>query len=235
MPDQVGHDEGVSGMTIYFYIFVGNNHIPPMFRFFAILTALMLLCAFKPVFTAEPIPPRVEARMRGNSYPESGAAISLDELRYLRLSYYDFNGVPQTGEMVCNAAIAQDLLEIFEALFEAEYPIRSIRLVDDFGASDDASMLADNTSCFNYRLVPGQSNMSRHALGMAVDVNPFENPYIDRQGVIRPPEAERYVDRTADFPHKIDCDDLCCRLFRAHGFTWGGGWAHSKDYQHFQK
>ena len=144
-----------------------------------LLLGCLLLMAFKPVFTAEPIPPRVEARMRGNSYPESGAAISLDELRYLRLSYYDFNGVPQTGEMVCNAAIAQDLLEIFEALFEAEYPIRSIRLVDDFGASDDASMLADNTSCFNYRLVPGQGNMSRHALGMAVDVNPFENPYID--------------------------------------------------------
>lgn len=200
-----------------------------------VLLACLLLTPFWPVFTAEPIPAKVEARMRGNSYPESGAAVSLGELRYLRLSYYDFNGVPQTGEMVCNAAIAQDLLEIFEALYEARYPIRSIRLVDDFGASDDASMLADNTSCFNYRVVPGQGNLSRHALGMAVDVNPFENPYIDRQGVIRPPEAERYVDRTADFPHKIDRDDLCCRLFREHGFVWGGSWTRSKDYQHFQK
>ena len=203
-------------------------------RISLLLLCCLLVMAFRPFFSAEPIPSQVEARMRGSSFPE-GATVSLDELRYLRLSYYDFNGVPQTGEMVCNVAIAQDLLEIFEALFEAKYPIRSIRLIDDFGASDDASMLADNTSCFNYRLVPGQGNLSRHALGMAVDVNPFENPYIDRQGVIRPPEAERYVDRTADFPHKIDCDDLCCRLFRAHGFTWGGGWAHSKDYQHFQK
>ena len=199
-----------------------------------LLLSCLLVMAFRPVFTAEPIPPQVEARMRGSSYPE-GATISLDELRYLRLSYYDFNGVPQTGEMVCNVAIAQDLLEIFQALYEAEYLIRSIRLVDDFGASDDASMLADNTSCFNYRVVPGQGNLSRHALGMAVDVNPFENPYINAHGVVRPPEAERYVDRTQDFPHKIDRDDLCCRLFRAHGFTWGGGWARSKDYQHFQK
>ena len=200
-----------------------------------VLLGCLLLAPFRPVFTAEPIPARVEARMRGSSYPESGAAISLDELRYLRLSYYDFNGVPQTGEMVCNVAIAEDLLEIFEALFEAKYPICSIRLVDDFGASDDASMLADNTSCFNYRLVPGQGNMSRHALGMAVDVNPFENPYIDTKGVIRPPEAAQYADRTRDFPHKIDRDDLCCRLFREHGFIWGGGWTRSKDYQHFQK
>ena len=196
----------------------------------------LLLSTFQPVFTAEKIPPRVEARMRGSSYPEEGtAAVSLDELRYLRLSYYDFNGVPPTGEMVCNAAIAQDLLEIFEALFEARYPIRSIRLVDDFGASDDASMLADNTSCFNYRVVPGQGHLSRHALGLAVDVNPFENPYIDARGVVRPPEAAEYVDRTRDFPHKIDREDLCCRLFRSHGFIWGGGWARSRDYQHFQK
>ena len=104
-----------------------------------------------------------------------------------------------------------------------------------FGASDDASMLADNTSCFNYRLVPGQGNLSRHALGMAVDVNPFENPYIDTKGVIRPPEAAEFVDRSRDFPHKIDRQDLCCRLFLEHGFMWGGGWARSKDYQHFQK
>ena len=201
-----------------------------------VLAGLLALTAFQPVFTAERIPPQVEARMRGSSYPEEGpVAVSLEELRYLRLSYYDFNGVPQTGEMVCNAAIAQDLLEIFQELFEAHYPICSIRLVDDFGASDDASMLADNTSCFNYRSVPGQSHLSRHALGMAVDVNPFENPYIDSKGVVRPPEAAEYVDRSRDFPHRIDRDDLCCRLFRAHGFVWGGSWVRSRDYQHFQK
>ena len=200
------------------------------------LLGCLLALPFQPVFSAERIPPQVEARMRGSSYPEEGTPeIRLEDLRYLRLSYYDFNGVPQTGEMVCNAAIAQDLLEIFRSLYEAQYPIRSIRLVDDFGGSDDASMLADNTSCFNFRPVPGQRHLSRHALGMAVDVNPFENPYLDRAGVIRPPEAAAYADRSRDFPHKIDRQDLCCRLFLAHGFTWGGSWAHSKDWQHFQK
>ena len=189
---------------------------------------------FQPVFTAEAIPSEVEARMRGKSYPE-GASIALSDLRYLRLSYYDFSGTPRTGEMVCNAAIAQDLLEIFEALFEAKYPIRSIRLVDDFGGSDDASMLADNSSCFNYRVVAGTRTLSRHALGMAVDINPFENPYIRPNGEVLPPEAKEFVDRTRDFPHKIDREDLCYRLFREHGFTWGGAWTRSKDYQHFQK
>jgi hypothetical protein len=189
---------------------------------------------FVPEFTASEIPPEVEARMRGNSYPE-GATIGLDQLRYLRLSFIGFDGIPQTGEMVCNATIAEDLLDIFIRLYDAQYPIRSIRLVDDFGGSDDESMKADNTSCFNYRTVPGQKNLSRHALGLAVDVNPLENPYIDRNGVVRPPEGQPYVDRSLDFPHKITRDDLCCRLFLEHGFTWGGSWSSQKDYQHFDK
>lgn len=190
--------------------------------------------AFVPEFSAAAIPPEVEARMRGKSYPE-GATIALSELRYLRLSYVDFDGEHRTGEMVCNAAIADDLLEIFQVLYEEEYPIRSILLVDEFGGSDDESMKADNTSCFNFRTVPGSKSLSRHAFGMAVDVNPLENPYINRSGVIMPAEGEPYVDRTRDFPHKITRDDLCCRLFVEHGFTWGGNWTDRKDYQHFEK
>ena len=189
---------------------------------------------FVPEFSASVIPPEIEARMRGKSYPD-GATIALSELRYLRLSYVDFDGESQTGEMVCNAAIADDLLAIFQALYEEEYPICSILLVDDFGGSDDESMKADNTSCFNFRTVPGSKSLSRHAFGMAVDVNPLENPYINRSGVVMPAEGQPYVDRSRDFPHKIDRDDLCCRLFLEHGFTWGGNWTDRKDYQHFEK
>ena len=193
-----------------------------------------IISHFVPAFLCDSIPPEVEVRMRGSSYPE-GATVALDELRYLRIAYYDFYGKPQMGEMVCNVAIAQDLLEIFQALYEERYPIHSIRLVDDFDGSDDESMRADNTSCFNFRTVPGQKKLSRHALGMAVDVNPLENPYIDRRGVVHPAEGAVYVDRTKNFPHKIARDDLCCRLFLEHGFRWGGAWLHSKDYQHFEK
>ena len=186
------------------------------------------------VFTAAAIPPEVEHRIRGVSYPD-GIGIALDELRYLRLSYWDFDGVTQTGEMICNEQIADDLIEIFRELYRAEYPIRSIRLVDDFGASDDESMAADNTSCFNYRLIKGTQRLSNHARGLAVDVNPLENPYINRSGVVAPPAGEAYVDRTQDFPHKIDRHDLCYKLFTSHGFTWGGNWLYSKDFQHFEK
>ena len=193
-----------------------------------------IVTQFVPAFLCDTIPPEVEARMRGNSYPED-ATIALEDLRYLQVAYYGFDGMRRMGEMVCNASIAQDLLEIFRALYEAQYPICSIRLVDDFGGSDEESMRADNTSCFNYRQVPGQTRLSRHAMGMAVDVNPLENPYIDRRGAVHPAEGAPYVDRTRDFPHKIDRDDLCYKLFREHGFIWGGAWTRSRDYQHFQK
>ena len=187
----------------------------------------------EPVFEAFPIPPVIEARMRGISYPE-GAEIALSELRYLELSYIDFDGEEQVGEMVCNKAIADDLLAIFRALYEARYPIRSIRLVDDFGGDDIASMEADNTSCFNYRVVAGTTTLSKHARGLAVDINPLENPYV-RDEEVSPPGGAPYADRTKDFPHKIDRDDLCCRLFLDYGFTWGGSWRTVKDYQHFQR
>ena len=191
------------------------------------------LSAVEAVFTQERIPEPVERRMRGISYPE-GAEIPLADLRYLRLSYVDFDGKEQVGEMVCNKAVAGDLLEIFKALYEARYPIRSIRLIDDFDGDDEASMQADNTSCFNYRKISGMRRLSAHAKGMAVDVNPYENPYVRSSGV-KPAGASAYADRSRDFAHKIDRNDLCYKLFLEHGFAWGGAWRSVKDYQHFEK
>ena len=115
--------------------------------------------------------------MRGVSYPED-AEVKLSDLRYLRLSYVDFDGQEQVGELVCNKAIAEDLVAIFRDLYEARYPIRSIRLIDDYSGDDEASMAADNTSCFNYRKKTGMRELSKHALGLAIDINPFENPYV---------------------------------------------------------
>jgi hypothetical protein len=186
-----------------------------------------------PVFSAEPVPDAVAARMRGVSYPE-GAQIKLSDLRYLQLSYVDFDGNDQVGELICNKAIAEDLVAIFQDLYEARYPIRSIRLIDEFGGDDEASMEADNTSCFNYRTKTGMRALSKHALGLAIDINPLENPYV-RQSRVSPAGARAFADRSKDFPHKIDKSDLCYRLFRAHGFAWGGAWRSVQDYQHFEK
>ena len=192
---------------------------------------------YAPGFTSSMIPDDVFERMLNVSYPE-GCEVQTDELRYLRVLYIDFDGKEQSGELVCNASIAEDLLEIFNEFYKADYRLESVRLVDDFGGDDTASMEADNTSCFNDRLVEGTDRLSNHARGLAIDVNPFYNPYITYPGGkqrISPKGSEPYADRSADFPYKIDENDLAYKLFKAHGFRWGGDWNSSKDYQHFEK
>ena len=191
------------------------------------------LCYKGYVFFSQPVPEAVKTRMQGKSLPET-AKIGFDELRYLTLYHYDFDGRIQQGEMVCNKAIAHDLLCIFRTLFAEAYPINSIRLVDDFDASDEASMQANNSSCFNYRTIAGSWRLSQHAFGMAVDINPLQNPCV-KGSRIRPSTAIDYVDRSKQFPHKIDDNDLCKKTFESYGFRWGGRWRSVKDYQHFER
>ena len=199
----------------------------------AVLQAEDTLCYRGYVFASQPIPEEVRARMQGKSMKDNNN-IGYDALRYLTLYHYDFDGRIQQGEMVCNKAIAHDLLCIFKTLFMEAYPINSIRLVDDFDASDETSMRANNTSCFNYRTIAGSWRLSQHAFGMAVDINPLQNPCV-RGSRIRPSTATDYVDRSKDFPHKIDDNDLCKKTFESYGFRWGGRWRSVKDYQHFEK
>ena len=211
-------------------------------------------------FYYEPLSEEIIARITGISYPVSTEkaadtaipavnilaenetpAISYEELRYVSLLYYDFNGEVQHGELICNKGLAQDMLEIFYELYQNEYQLESVKLIDEFNGDDTASMAANNTSCFNYRVVDGTESLSKHALGCAIDVNPFYNPYVvfnhngSGETYISPPGSEIYADRSQDFPYKIDENDLCYKLFTEHGFIWGGNWNSTKDYQHFQK
>lgn len=187
------------------------------------------------VFTIVSVPEEVQQRMYGVSYPkESTVGLpAMQDLRYLRMSYWDFDGNEQLGEMVCHKSIAQDLVQIFRELYNAGYRIKSMRLVDDYNGSDDASMADDNTSCFNFRPAVGSKKLSSHALGVAVDINPIENPYVKGDKVL-PPAGKSYLNRSLS-EQMIYPGDLCLALFKAHGFEWGGDWNSLKDYQHFEK
>lgn len=176
----------------------------------------------------------------GCSYPqnEDNLAITYDDLRYVHILHYDFEGNLAEGELICNNYIAQDLIEIFYELYLNEYQLERVTLIENYDGDDTLSMTDNNTSCFNYRVVDGTTNLSKHAYGLAIDINPFYNPYVTYPGGkirISPPGSEPYADRDTDFPYKIDENDLCYKLFKEHGFTWGGDWNSSKDYQHFQK
>ncbi|MEG1524956.1 MAG: M15 family metallopeptidase [Clostridia bacterium] len=185
-----------------------------------------------------PLDDVVKARILGISYPADGSAkISLDELRYLSILYYDFEGNRNNGELIINARLADELLQIFYELYLERYPLASVRLVDDFGepADDTRSMEANNTSAFNYREVAGTNKLSLHSYGAAIDINPQFNPYVQKNGTLSPKNGADYADRTYEFPGKIDRFDLCYRLFTERGWHWGGDFKSSKDYQHFSK
>ncbi len=189
------------------------------------------------VFQAYPIDSALFVRIDGRSY-KKGCSVPLSELRYLKVLHVGFDGATHIGEMICNQAIADDLLEIFRTLFEARYPIERMRLIDDYDADDRRSMEANNSSAFNYREIRNTGKLSNHSFGYAVDINPLFNPCViirNGQTIVDPAAGSAYADRTRDFPGKIDHDDLCYREFRKHGFVWGGDWKSLKDYQHFEK
>lgn len=179
-------------------------------------------------------------RITGISYKDNDN-ITYDDLRYVGVKYKNFEEKECFGEIICNKVIAQDLVEIFYELYKNEYQLERVELVDVYDGDDELSMEANNSSCFNYRVIAGTKSLSKHALGLAIDINPFYNPYIvyEKGGTgiasITPIGSEVYADRAKDFPYKIDTDDLAYQLFIEHGFTWGGNWNSSKDYQHFQK
>lgn len=189
--------------------------------------------AVERLFEIRRIDAELARRMQGRSIGR-GCTVTTNQLRLLILPYYDATDSVRVGQMVCNRRVAQELLDIFRELYRNKYRIESIRLVDDFDGDDRRSMEANNTSCFNFRRVAGAKSLSRHAYGMAVDLNPLYNPYV-RRGKVAPPGAEKYADRSKPFPYKIDPNDLAYKLFTQKGWRWGGSWRTMKDYQHFEK
>jgi hypothetical protein len=161
----------------------------------------------------------------------AGCPVPLADLRYVTVTYRDVAGGAATGELVVHADVADGVVAVFGELFALGYPIRSMRLVDDFGGSDDASMAADNTSAFNCRPISRGTGWSEHAYGRAIDLNPVENPYV-RGSLVLPPEGVPFAARP-EAPGVLHAGDAVVRAFAAHGWRWGGDWSSPVDYQHF--
>ncbi len=194
-------------------------------------------------FTVEPISQALLKRMSGKSYPK-GCTIPAGQLRHVKVLHRRADGFIGIGELVCHSTIASKLKNIFRQLYDHCYPIQRMVLIDDYNANDEKSMSANNTSCFCFRKIAGSQKLSKHALGLAIDINPLYNPQVKgsstaskrkSQGVrVLPKAGEPYADRSKTFKYKIERDDLCYRLFTENGFKWGGNWRTTKDYQHFE-
>ena len=188
-------------------------------------------------FAADPIPDEVWQRMQDKTYKEN-PYIQRSDLRHIRALHWDYDEKIHIGEMVCNKLIADKVARILRQLFDTKYPIQRMLLPDVYGADDETQMRDNNSSCFCYRAIAGTTKLSKHARGLAVDINTLYNPYYkdreDGSRFIQPATAAEYCDRTKEFPYKIDHEDLCFRLFTEAGFEWGGDWTTCKDFQHFE-
>ncbi len=189
-------------------------------------------------FTSETIDDLTFSRMYGKSYKKD-CTVPRSDLRLLKVLHRDYNSNIRLGELVCHKSISADLLDIFKTLYRVGYPIERMTLVDDYNADDEASMAANNTSCFNYRSIAGAKKLSLHSQGKAIDINPRYNPCVkkrrDGSTTVSPKNGKPYADRTKRFTYKITQGDLCYKEFIRHGFKWGGAWKSLKDYQHFEK
>lgn len=178
--------------------------------------------------TVEPVDP---ARLTHSWRP--GCPVPVEDLRLVTVVHWTDDGGTATGELVVHADHAEAMVQVFEEVFDAGFPIHQMRLVDDFEGDDGRSMVADNTSAFNCREVAGRPGVwSEHASGAAVDINPLRNPWV-RDGVVDPPDGARWADRSLNDPGMIHADGPVVRAFERVGWTWGGTWSSAKDYQHF--
>jgi hypothetical protein len=137
------------------------------------------------------------------------------------------------GNLVVHRKVAHDVARTFGKIYAARFPIRRMKLVDRYGASDKRSMRADNTSAFNCRYRNGVCcTWSMHAYGKAIDIDPVENPEVWSGGV-SPPNGAAFVDRSKSRRGMIHHGDAVWKAFRAVGWGWGGDWTWPIDYQHF--
>ena len=184
---------------------------------------------YKKGFTYEKISPNIEKRITGKSYRKNNN-IKLSDLRYVQVLHYGFDGKVKEGELIVNKKIAKKTVKVFYALYQKKYRIERMRLIDDYGANDEKSMAANNTSAFNYRVISGTTKLSNHSYGMAIDINPRINPangkvYKQRKTSKCKGKYKRYM---------IHKNDTAYKIFKKYGFSWGGKWRSSKDYQHFE-
>ena len=163
--------------------------------------------------------------------------VNLDRLVSVHISHFDFQSEERVGELIVHEGISKNVLAIFQELFKMRFPIHSVIPSDEFGGDDVLCMNANNSSAFNCRRVMNTDRWSSHAYGMAIDINPVQNPYVlinDEENLakIYPVGGSRHLNRRIQEPGMVES---IVPIFKKHGFDdWGGAWRSPLDYHHFQ-
>ena len=218
-------------------------NVPPMRRLLvpALACAALALPVGGPAATASsPLPPfravvrALSPQERADMTPRvwrRGCPVALSQLRHVSLPFVGFGGRARRGALVVNASAAQDVVAAFRELYRARFPIRRMKPIQAYGGDDFRSIEADNTSAFNCRPATGSSSWSNHAYGLAIDLNPLENPYVSG-GRTSHRGSVPYLDRSPYRAGMIVEGGVVTRAFDARRWGWGGRWSDPTDYQH---
>jgi hypothetical protein len=148
------------------------------------------------------------------------------QITEISVEYINFDGVIKTGIILCNQYIAESLIEIFQKLLEIKFPIHKISPISEFNWDDDLSCISNNSSCYNYRNILGTDKLSDHSVGMAIDINPMQNPWITNKYGNLPKGSLYNIEDIGTITNEV------VNIFKKYGFLWGGKWE-NPDYQHF--
>jgi len=193
----------------------------------------LLLNTGEPIFTSEPLPEEIIQLIMGSSFHDN-TPFPTSHLAYLTITHVNFYGQSQIGHLIIAASIADEVLDIFKEIYEARFPIERMRLIDFYDATDYYSMADNNSVGFNFRYIAGTRTISRHGLGMAIDINPIQNPY-QRGDTVWPVAGIPYLDRTNVRPGMIIHGDVVHQAFISRGWIWGGSWRSPLDFHHFER
>lgn len=186
------------------------------------------------IFTYNPLSDEVIEIITGSSYKDNDE-IKIEDLVDVQVTHWGFDDKEHVGQIILNKEVADDIIEIFKELYDAKFPIDKIRIIDEYDAIDELSMSDNNSSSFCFREVVGsKGKLSKHSYGIAIDINPIQNPYI-KNDIVLPESGKEYLDRTHIRKGMIVEGDVCYNAFKKRGWTWGGDWNSLKDYQHFEK
>jgi hypothetical protein len=174
----------------------------------------------------------VPADVVARSTWQPACPVALEDLRYVTVSFWGFDGVHHTGELLAHHTVADDLVGVFARLHEARFPLEEVRVTrpDELDAHPTGD--GNNSGAFVCRPSVGSSSWSEHAYGRAIDLNPFHNPYL-RGDIVVPELASAYLDRDHVRPGMIVDGDVVVRAFADVGWAWGGHWRSAKDWMHF--
>ncbi len=165
----------------------------------------------------------------------TGCPVHLRDLRLLTVRHWGVDGRMHRGEIIVHKTVATDIVGVFRTLFDARFPMQRIVLEDRYENIPNGSTIANNTTGFDCRPVTGGTRWSRHAYGLAIDINPLQNPYVYEDGHVSDPRAAAYLDRSRRRPGMIHDGDLVVRAFARIGWRWGGDFVSTPDYQHFDR